>query len=137
MDGGDVGVVETGEDLSLPLEPGQPIRIVCEGVGQDLQGDLAAKLGVSRLPDLAHAAFAKEGGHVVVPEAGADAEGHELLGSRSELFYAEAVHGSSFRLRYDPRTACTRARKSFGCSSGHVRNARSPPRRGSRSRLEP
>ena len=29
----------TGEDLRLPLEPGEPIRIRREGVGEDLQGD--------------------------------------------------------------------------------------------------
>jgi hypothetical protein len=35
--------------------------------------------GVGRLPDLAHAALAEEGGDVVVPEAGAGTEGHNLL----------------------------------------------------------
>ena len=37
-----------------------------EGVGEDLQGDLAVELGVGGLPDLAHAALAEEGGDVVV-----------------------------------------------------------------------
>ena len=35
VDGGDVGVVETGEDLRLPREPGEAIRVSREGVGQD------------------------------------------------------------------------------------------------------
>ncbi len=78
VDGGDVGVVEAGEDLRLPLEPGEPVRISREGVGEDLQGDLAVELGVGGLPDLAHPALAKEGRDVVVAEAGAGIEGHEL-----------------------------------------------------------
>ncbi len=72
MDGGNVGVVEAGEDLRLPREPGEAIWISREGVGQDLQRDLAVELRVGRLPDLAHAAFADLGGHVVVGESGAD-----------------------------------------------------------------
>ena len=35
-----------------------------------------AELGVGGLPDLAHPAFAEEGGDVVVPEAGAGSKGH-------------------------------------------------------------
>ena len=46
---------------------------------------------VSRLIDLSHAALADEGGHVVMAEAGADVEGHELLGLRLRSFYAQAV----------------------------------------------
>ena len=40
-----------------------------KAVGEDLQGDLAIQLRVGGLPDLAHAALAEEGRHVVVPEA--------------------------------------------------------------------
>ena len=40
VDGGDVGVVEGRKDLRLPLEPGEPVRVIREGVGKDLQGDL-------------------------------------------------------------------------------------------------
>ena len=53
VDGRDVGVVQAGEDLRLPREPGEPIRVIREGVGEDLQGDVAVELGVGRLPDLA------------------------------------------------------------------------------------
>ncbi len=97
MDGGDVGVVEAGEDLRLPLEPGEPVRISREGVGEDLQRHLAVELGVGGLPDLAHAAFPEQGGHVVVAEARARTQGHDLLWTSSESFYAEAATGSSFR----------------------------------------
>ena len=49
VDGGDVRVVEAGEDLRLPLEPGEAIRISREGVGEDLQRDLAVQLRVGGL----------------------------------------------------------------------------------------
>ena len=78
VDGGDVRVVQAGQDLRLPLEPGEAVGISRESVGEDLQGDIAVELRVGGLPDLAHAAFADEGGHVVVAETGADGQGHEL-----------------------------------------------------------
>ena len=43
---------------------------------------LAAQLGVGGLPDLAHAAFAKEGGDVVVPERGSGREDHGVRDDR-------------------------------------------------------
>ena len=69
-------MVEAGEDLRLPLEPGEPIRVSREGVGQDFQRDIAAQLRVGGAIDLSHPPFANEGGHVVGPEAGADGESH-------------------------------------------------------------
>ena len=45
-----------------------------------LQRDIAVELGVGGLPDLPHAAFADEGGHVVVPEAVTDGQWHQSLG---------------------------------------------------------
>ena len=89
---GDVGVVEAGEDLRLPREPGEAVGVRREGVGEDLQGDLAVELRVGGLPDLAHAALPDEGGDVVVAEANASTEGHGLLVPRIGSFYAEAVH---------------------------------------------
>ncbi len=67
-------MVEAGEDLRLPFEPGEAIWISREGVGEDLQRDLAVELRVGGLPDLAHPALAQEGGDVIVPEAGAGTE---------------------------------------------------------------
>ena len=49
------------------------------------------QLGVGGLPDLAHAALAEQGGDVVVPEAGAVAEGHGLLSLLTGLVYAQAT----------------------------------------------
>ena len=81
VDGGDPRVVEAREHLRFPLEPGEAIRVSREGVGQDLQRDITAQLRVGGAIDLAHAALPDEGGHVVVPEPGADCEGHELSGN--------------------------------------------------------
>ena len=77
------------------------IRISREGVGEDLQRDLAVELRVGGLPDLAHAALAEEGGHVVVADRSAGTEGHELLSLLTGPFYAEPVHGSTLRRRSD------------------------------------
>ncbi len=67
---------ERRENLRLPLEPGEAVRGSREGVGQDLQRDLAVELGVGGLPDLAHAPLADQGGYVVVAEAGAGTQWH-------------------------------------------------------------
>ena len=71
---GDVRVVQRREDLRLPLESGQAIGIGGERLGEDLQGDLAVEFGVGGLRGLPHPTLADEGGHVVVPEAGAGFE---------------------------------------------------------------
>ena len=76
----DVRVIEAGEDLRLPLEPGEAIRVIGKGDGEDLQRDLAVKLGVGGLPDLVHTPLAEQSGHVVMAETGADCERHRLSG---------------------------------------------------------
>ena len=60
----------------------------------------AAQLGVGGLPDLAHAAFTKQISDVVVAEAGAGGQRHEL--SDPEEFYAQAVAGASFQYCVPP-----------------------------------
>ena len=77
-------MVEAGEDLRLPREPGEPIRITGEGVGEDLQRHLAVELRVGGLPDLAHAALAQECGDVVVPEACPRCESHWSVSAVAE-----------------------------------------------------
>ena len=69
-------MVEGRENLRPSLEPGEAVRIGREGFWQDLQRDLPVELRIGDLIDLSHAAFAAEGRHVVVAEAGADIEGH-------------------------------------------------------------
>ena len=68
----DVGMVQAGEDLRLPREPGEPIRISGKRLGQDLQRHLPVQFGIGGLIDLSHAAFTNEGGDIVVAESGAD-----------------------------------------------------------------
>ncbi len=51
-----------------------------ERLGQYLERHVPVELRVAGLPDFTHAAFADEGGHVVVPEAGARTQGHDLFG---------------------------------------------------------
>ena len=46
VDGGDVRVVERGEQLRLALEAGQPLGVAANAVGQHLDGDVATELGV-------------------------------------------------------------------------------------------
>ncbi len=72
------GVVEAGRHLRLPLEPGEAVRVVGEGVRQELQRDLAVELRVGGLPHLSHAALADEGGNVIMPKAGAGLQRHGL-----------------------------------------------------------
>jgi len=79
VDGGDVGVVETSENLRLPREPGEAVRVSRERIWQDLQRYPAVELGVGGLLDLSHAALAEEGRHVVVPEAHTGTERHRGL----------------------------------------------------------
>jgi hypothetical protein len=40
------GMVERGQDLSFTTEPGEPLRIACERVRQDLDRDLALQVRV-------------------------------------------------------------------------------------------
>ena len=52
-------VVERGEHARLALEPRQALGVARELVGQDLDRDLAAELGVASAIHLAHAADAE------------------------------------------------------------------------------
>ena len=78
VDRSNARMVQTGEHLSLTLEPGKAIRISGERLRQDLERHLPVQLGIGGLIDLAHAAFANEGSDVVMAESGADFESHEL-----------------------------------------------------------
>ena len=71
----DVRMIQRGERLRFAREPGQPIGIARERVGQDLDRDVAIQLGVARAIHLAHAAFADRRGDFVDAEAGAGSEG--------------------------------------------------------------
>ena len=49
-----------------------------------------------------------------MPEAGAGTQGHGLSGSRFELFYGQAVNGSTLRRSNGPR------RRKYACSAGLI-----------------
>ena len=49
----DVGMVQRGEDFGFALEASEAVRVGGERVGQDLQGNVAAKLRVGGAIDLA------------------------------------------------------------------------------------
>ena len=59
--------------------------------GQHLQHHIPVEPSVTGAVDAAHAAFPEEGCDVIVPEAGAGAEGHDLLSLLTGLVYAQAV----------------------------------------------
>ncbi len=70
--------------------PGKPIRVVSEGVRQDLQRDLAVELGVGSLPDLSHAALTNESGHVSIRRILRSGSKSVCLGTSTHL--VEARH---------------------------------------------
>ncbi len=67
----DVRVVQRREDLGFALEASQPLGVVGEQVGQDLERHVAVELGVAGAVDLTHAAGADLGGDGVGTEGGA------------------------------------------------------------------
>ena len=54
-------MIEGGQHLSLAGEAGHAVGVGRKSFRQDLDGDLAAKLGVGRTPDFAYAALTKFG----------------------------------------------------------------------------
>ena len=70
-------MVQRREDLRFALETRQAIGITGEGIGQDLERDVALQLRVLRAIDLAHPAGADLGGDLVDAEAGAWGKGQK------------------------------------------------------------
>src|SRR6202044_418777 len=54
VDGTNIGMVESGRRPSLPAKALQGLRVFREFIGQELEGDEAAKFGVLSLVDHAH-----------------------------------------------------------------------------------
>jgi hypothetical protein len=65
VDGGDVRMVQRGEDLRFPLETGAAVGIHRVGIGQQLDGDLATEFRIARAIDFAHAAHPEKGDNLV------------------------------------------------------------------------
>ena len=75
MDSRDVRVIQLREGLGFTLEAREPISIVRERLGQDLDRDVTIQLRVAGPEDLPHAACADAGDNFVDAEAGAGGEG--------------------------------------------------------------
>ena len=71
VDGGDVRVIERGQDLGFALEPGEPIGVSGERRGKHLERDLALQIHVGRAIHLAHAALTDQGVHFIRADAAA------------------------------------------------------------------
>ena len=69
VDGGDMRMIERGEDFRFALKAREPIGISRERWWQDLDRDLAFQPGVRRPIHLTHPAFADLRGDVVSAEA--------------------------------------------------------------------
>ncbi len=54
-------MVQRRQHAGFALETSQPVAVRCEPRGQNLDGDIAAKLRVARAIDLAHPAGAEQG----------------------------------------------------------------------------
>ena len=81
VDGGDVRVVERGEQVRLALETREALGILRDCVGKDLDGYVTTEVLIRGAIDLSHPAFADLGGDPVVGKAGADhASGRSVLG---------------------------------------------------------
>jgi hypothetical protein len=59
VDGADVGMIECGCGAGFTLEPFQDLRVRSQTLGQELQGNESAELGVLGFVDHTHAAATK------------------------------------------------------------------------------
>ena len=55
VDGGDVGMIQGGEDLRLAPEPAHALDVLSESGGKDLDRDVTPELRIVRAEDFAHA----------------------------------------------------------------------------------
>ena len=76
VDGGNMRMVERGEDLRLALEADEAIAIEREHGRYDLQRDVATKFRVACAIHLTHAAGAEGGEDLVRAEASPGGQGH-------------------------------------------------------------
>ena len=72
----DERMIQRREHARFALEPRQPVRIVNDRIGQDLDRDVAVEARVARAIDLAHATGAESADDLVGTEAGAGCECH-------------------------------------------------------------
>ena len=65
-----LGWLSAGQNLGLACEPRHAVGVLGEPVGNDLDGHLAAQLGVGGAVHLAHTAFPELSGDAVVGDGG-------------------------------------------------------------------
>ncbi len=71
-------MVQGGEDLGFPLEPGDSLGVSGQRLGQYLDGHLAIERRVGRPIHFPHPAFADLGSNLIRAEAGAGGEGQTV-----------------------------------------------------------
>jgi hypothetical protein len=93
VDGGDVRVVERGEEVRLALETGEALGVLSDLGREDLDGHVTVKVGVGGAVDLAHAPGPDGGGDAVVGKGLADQDdppGGTPCVSCGSVFWQEA-----------------------------------------------
>ena len=85
VNGGDVRVVQRGEEFGLALETGEALGIGGEAFGKHLERHVAAELRVARTIDFAHAAFAQVAGDFVMCNGTADHAKKGIVGVYQRL----------------------------------------------------
>jgi hypothetical protein len=78
MDMSNVRMIERCERPRFACEPGDPVGIAGEGVGKDLQGNVAVQRGVAGAIHLAHPARANGAKDLIRAETRAGNEGHRV-----------------------------------------------------------
>ena len=95
VDRGDMGMIERGEHLRLPLEPGDALGVWSAAIRQDLDRDVATELRVARAIDFAHPARAERRDDLVGAKANTSGEGR----ARRSVVQIAAGGGRSRKLR--------------------------------------
>ena len=103
-----IRMVDRREEFRLAFEPSQPLAVVAEPVGQDLDRHIARQAGVVRAVHLAHSAGADGVADLVAADARARLERHCASGLPDDQFdfekarpelagHEQAVRGSVIR----------------------------------------
>jgi len=93
-------MVQGRQRLRFTVEARQTVRVSCQGLGQDLDGDLTPEVGVRRAVHFAHSAHADLGDDFIRAEPRAGGQSHVIWDSGG--FYREialAIAGVGLRRR--------------------------------------
>jgi len=78
----------------VPLESGQPFRIIGKRVGQDLNRHVAIQFGVARAVDLAHVTLADRRQDFIPTDAPTRGESHRLVNLEFQVSDFKSQHSS-------------------------------------------